>query len=196
MPLQFKTMNYFRAPGLFHMVRGFWFPVSGGFGNLLSIALTRAPVRYITLGFRKPAETGNRTVGHRPMSAYVATMEITEIKTTADRDQRGRFLAGNNGGGRKPGSRNKLAETFVADLRDCWEKHGVAALEACALEDPTQFVRVIASLMPKTIDLNMSLDVSAFANRFAQAVALLGNDPPPRQIRKPLPGQRIIEHDE
>jgi len=41
----------------------------------------------------------------------------------------GRFLAGNNGGGRKPGSRNKLSESFIADVQGSWEKHRAEVLE-------------------------------------------------------------------
>jgi hypothetical protein len=118
------------------------------------------------------------------------------ITTSVDRDERtGRFQLGHKGGGRPKGSRNKLAESFVADLRDCWELHGVQALERCALEEPSQFVRVIASLMPRDVNLSIGIDPTSFADRFAQAAALLGLDPP-RQVRRPLPGQRVIEHGE
>ena len=57
-----------------------------------------------------------------------------DITMPIERDQRnGRFLAGNSGnGGRKPGSRNKLAESFVADLKEIWEEHGITALERVA----------------------------------------------------------------
>jgi hypothetical protein len=62
------------------------------------------------------------------MTYFAAVDEATSL---ADGDQRtGRFLSGcKPGPGRQLGSRNKLAESFIADLRDCWEKHGVAALE-------------------------------------------------------------------
>ena len=130
------------------------------------------------------------------MSAYVAVM--SEITPITERDARsGRFVAGNSGnGGRKPGSRNKLGEQFLSDLRDVWQTHGIQALEKCAEEEPGTFVRVIAGLLPKTVDINMSLDVASFADRFAQAAALLGHDiDPPRRLRKPLPGQpRLIKN--
>ena len=55
----------------------------------------------------------------------------------AQRDTKtGRFLAGNNGGGRKPGSRNKLSEAFIADVQASWEKHGAEVLERVAREEP------------------------------------------------------------
>jgi len=82
-----------------------------------------------------------------------------------------------NPAGRKPGSRNKLAEAFVTDLRDCWEKHGVAALERVATEQPEVLLKVIASLMPKDLSLTIGLDPTQFAANFRQAVELLGNEP-------------------
>jgi hypothetical protein len=109
---------------------------------------------------------------------------------TTHRDERGRFQTGNSGGGRPRGSRNKLGEAFIEDLRDCWNRRGIEVLERCAEQDPAALLRVIASLLPKTIDLNVAVDVADFADRFAQAAALLGQDVgPPRRLRKRLPGQ-------
>jgi hypothetical protein len=120
---------------------------------------------------------------------------MSEMQT--DRDERtGRFQLGHKGGGRPKGSRNKLAESFVADLRDCWELHGVQALERCALEEPSQFLRVIASLMPKDVNLSVEISAVAFADRFRAAAELLGHDVDPPRLRRPLPGQRVIEHGE
>ena len=78
----------------------------------------------------------------------------------------------------------------MSDLRDVWQTHGIQALEKCAEEEPGTFVRVIAGLLPKTIDLNLTLDATSFASKLQQAAALLGHDiDPPRRLRKPLPGQ-------
>jgi hypothetical protein len=103
----------------------------------------------------------------------------------------GRFLTGNNGGGRKPGSRAKLGEQFVSDLRDCWQKHGAQALERCALEEPAQFVRVMASLLPKDINLNVAVDVTEFANRFRTAMEMLGNEP---ALPRPRRSLRVVDN--
>jgi hypothetical protein len=42
----------------------------------------------------------------------------------------GRFVSGNIGGGRPKGSRNKLAEAFIADLHARWIKDGPQVLDA------------------------------------------------------------------
>jgi hypothetical protein len=88
-----------------------------------------------------------------------------------------------NPSGRPRGSRNRLADAFVADLANCWEKHGVQALETCAIIEPAVFVRVIASLMPKDIDLNVGLDVAGFAQKFQTAAEMLDNSPPPKRLK-------------
>jgi len=60
-----------------------------------------------------------------------------------------------NPAGRARGSRNKLAEKFWQDYYASWEKHGQPALEAVATSDPSTFVRVAASLMPKETEVTL-----------------------------------------
>jgi hypothetical protein len=124
---------------------------------------------------------------------------MSETATHADRDQRGRFLTGTKPGpGRVKGSRNLLSESFLGDLNDAWQRFGVAALEKCAQEQPDVLIKVIASLLPKNLRIDLTLDATNFADKLQQAAALLGCDlSPPRRVRRPLPGQpRIIEHSE
>lgn len=99
--------------------------------------------------------------------------------TIIERDAKnGRFVAGNSGnGGRKPGARSKLSTQFVEDLRDCWEKHGISALERCAIEEPGMFVRTVAGLLPRDVRIDVAIDVGEFASNFRQALQLLGNEP-------------------
>ena len=51
--------------------------------------------------------------------------------------------------GRPKGSRNKLSEKFFQDLCDVWQAFGKPALETMAMLYPVEFVRMVASLMPK-----------------------------------------------
>jgi hypothetical protein len=64
-------------------------------------------------------------------------------------DERGRFLPGNPGGGRKPGSRSKLSEAFLEALCADYEQHGKAAIERMRDTNPVAYLRMIASLLPK-----------------------------------------------
>jgi hypothetical protein len=59
-------------------------------------------------------------------------------------------------GGRVKGSRNKLGEAFIEDLHAAWEKHGMAAIEATIKNHPAQFLKVIAMLMPKDLNLHIN----------------------------------------
>jgi hypothetical protein len=61
----------------------------------------------------------------------------------------GRFLAGNNGGGRRKGSRSRLGDTFLAKLADHFETHGAAALDKLAAEQPEAYLSIISRLIPK-----------------------------------------------
>ena len=99
-----------------------------------------------------------------------------------------------NPSGRKPGSRGKLSESFLADLAACWERNGIAALERCAQEQPDVLIKTIASLLPRDVRLDLVGDAASFARTFEQAVAMLGGTLPPRH-RPPLPGQpKVIDH--
>ena len=67
------------------------------------------------------------------------------------------FQRGNPG--RPKGSRNKLAEAFVADLYDDWQEHGLAAIQEVRATKPDAYLKVIASLLPKDVNLTTrSLD--------------------------------------
>lgn len=89
-----------------------------------------------------------------------------------------------NPAGRPLGSRNRLADSFVTDLRDCWEVHGRDALERVARDEPATLLKVVASLMPRDIDINLTatMDAVSFAERFRAACAMLGNEPQPKTI--------------
>lgn len=58
-----------------------------------------------------------------------------------------RFKPGNPG--RPKGSRNKLGEQFLEDLLASWEKHGMSAIERVIAEKPEQYLKVVASILPK-----------------------------------------------
>ena len=55
--------------------------------------------------------------------------------------------------GRLPGSRNKLQEDFFESLLKAWTRYGDAALMAAAMTTPTDFVRIVAALMPRDIEV-------------------------------------------
>ena len=61
-----------------------------------------------------------------------------------------------NPAGRPKGSRSKLSEAFLADLHDAWLVSGKTAIERVVDERPHEFLKVIAGILPK--DVNVKID--------------------------------------
>lgn len=63
------------------------------------------------------------------------------------------FLSGDqwngNANGRPKGSRNRLSENFIAALSDDFDKHGPSVIETVRTEHPKDYLKVIASIVPK-----------------------------------------------
>ena len=89
----------------------------------------------------------------------------SETAPVFKRNEKGRFVAGTGGHGRRKGSRNKLAEDFVDDLHAVWQAQGKRAIEKTAKDRPHELVKVVASLLPRDVNLNVSA-----AERFGQII--------------------------
>lgn len=61
------------------------------------------------------------------------------------------------GSGRPKGSRNKLGEAFLEDLFADWKEHGKKVLEDTRAQNPSAYMRVVASLLPKDVNLNVGI---------------------------------------
>lgn len=67
------------------------------------------------------------------------------------------FQPGNKmGKGRPKGSRNKLGEDFIQALQESFNKHGPATIETVRQERPHEYLKVVASILPK--ELNVRTD--------------------------------------
>jgi hypothetical protein len=90
------------------------------------------------------------------------TENTSQNKALEGRDTKtGRFVTGNNGGGRKLGSRNKLATEFLDDLHAKWLKHGSDVLERVIRDDPAAFLRTVAQILPKEIDTALNVNAGS-----------------------------------
>lgn len=65
------------------------------------------------------------------------------------------FQAGNPG--RPKGARNKLGEQFIKAMLEDFEKYGVDAIATVRDEKPDQYIKVIASILPKEIEAGEQL---------------------------------------
>lgn len=65
------------------------------------------------------------------------------------------FQPGNNANphGRPKGSRNKLGEQFVQALQADFQEHGKKAIETVREERPHEYLKVVASLLPKQVEI-------------------------------------------
>ena len=63
-----------------------------------------------------------------------------------------------NPAGRPLGSRNKLQEDFLKTLAADFAENGKAALEDMRAKDASGYIRAIASLMPKELQVTRPLD--------------------------------------
>ena len=61
-----------------------------------------------------------------------------------------------NPAGRKPGSRNKLGEAFIAAMYDDFTEHGADVIEKVRIEKPDQYLKVVASILPQQLNVRVS----------------------------------------
>lgn len=78
-----------------------------------------------------------------------------EFEQTTPKQRPYGFQPGKSGNpaGRPKGARSKLGEVFLQALVDDFDKNGAAAIEATRLTKPEVYVKVVASLLPKQIEI-------------------------------------------
>ena len=66
-----------------------------------------------------------------------------------------RFQPGQSGNpaGRPKGARNKVSETLLETLAEHFEKHGKDAIEKVYAESPRDYLKIVASLVPRQMEI-------------------------------------------
>lgn len=64
------------------------------------------------------------------------------------------FKPGNPG--RPKGARNKLGEAFLEDMYEAWKTQGKSVIEAVIADKPEQFLKVVASILPRDLNVNIN----------------------------------------
>jgi uncharacterized protein DUF5681 len=79
-----------------------------------------------------------------------------------------------NPAGRPKGSRNKLGEEFFRDLCNAWQVFGKPALMTMAWMYPVEFVRLVASLMPKEPEATIAPVMERMSDAQLEAIIAQG----------------------
>jgi hypothetical protein len=59
-------------------------------------------------------------------------------------------------GGRRRGARNRIGTVFLEELAKDFEAHGVDAIKICRIERPTEYLKIVASTLPKEFEITDS----------------------------------------
>lgn len=84
-----------------------------------------------------------------------------------------------NPAGRPKGARSKLSEQFLKDMLADFEQHGAATIAAVRQDKPDQYLKVVASILPKEIEAGeqfAGMVVSMLSDSALQEIANLGAD--------------------
>lgn len=102
----------------------------------------------------------------QPDTSQADTQTDDDRRRNADKTSRARigrpWKKGQSGNprGRPKGSRNKLAEAFIADYHAEWEIGGRDVLAKLREEDPAEFARLGASILPREIKIDPTRELT------------------------------------
>ena len=88
------------------------------------------------------------------------SLKTSEVNGSASTEKQHLWKPGQSGNpsGRTKGSKNRkqLESQFYADLAADWNDHGIQAVTDLREQNPIKYVQLVASVMPKTMELDDS----------------------------------------
>ena len=78
------------------------------------------------------------------------------LKSEEKRDEAGKFIVPPVSLGRPKGARSKLGEEFLQDMLADWKEHGAAVISAVRVDKPDQYLKVVAAVLPKELNVKVS----------------------------------------
>ena len=110
-----------------------------------------------------PSNPANPTNPDGDLAPLAPLAPLADGQSPPLRDNQGRFLTGNSGGGRRKGSRNRLTETFIAAIETDFAEYGPDTLAKLRADDPAAYLRIVASLVPRDLILKREQEPADFS---------------------------------
>ena len=76
------------------------------------------------------------------------------------------------GPGRPKGSRHKLGEDFLAALLNDFHENGVAAIAAAREQNPSAYLKTIATILPKSLEVDLGVPFAETFERFIREIGV------------------------
>lgn len=82
----------------------------------------------------------------------------TTAKTTAEQLKPFQWKAGQSGNpkGRPANAKQKLSDSFLADMLAAWQEKGKDAIDRVIAERPHEFIKAVGAIVPKEINVKTS----------------------------------------
>jgi hypothetical protein len=84
-----------------------------------------------------------------------------------------RFQPGNRSGGRPVGARNNLQRDLLEALAADFAEHGPGVIRIARIEKPVEYLKVIASVLPKELVVEQNILAELSDDELANHIALL-----------------------
>lgn len=116
----------------------------------------------------------------RQVQGIAVPLTAGELGRTADKPKPNTaglkpFPKGKSGnpGGRPKGSKHKLSERFIAAMCEDFEQHGVATIAKVRKARPHDYLKIVASLLPKQVDIRKNPLEDLTDEQLEEAIAIL-----------------------